>query len=204
MKNILATDVDSVLVSYMCGLIPFMKEKGMDTSHMHKYKGSSYYPSLTELFNTDEETGIKLMLEFNNSQHIKNMPIFEEGAEEALHKIHNKGVHIVAVTCIGSDYMQKLYRFQNLSKLFGKVFSNIDQVINVPVRTSKESYLRKLQEQGRILGFVDDRLGHLQEAYNLNIQPIWYNNLPDLSVPDHIIKINSLQKLPELVDSLLY
>ncbi len=203
MKHILATDVDSVLLSYMCGLIPFMNEKGLDVSHMHQYKGSSYYPTLQELFKTDEQTGIKLMLEFNASHHIKNMPIFEEGAEKALADIHNQGIHVVAVTCIGSDYMQKLYRFHNLASVFGEVFSHVDQVINVPVRTSKEPYLQQLMQSGNVLGFVDDRLNHLKEAKNVGIQPIWFNNLPNLEVPTDIIHINSLNKLPELVSQLV-
>ncbi len=203
MKQILATDVDSVLVSYMCGLIPFMQEKGLDTSHMHQYKGSSYYPTLQELFKTDEQTGIQLMLEFNASHHIKNMPIFEEGSDKILQDIHNQGIHVVAVTCIGSDYMQKLYRWKNLNSIFGEVFSHVDQVINVPVRTSKEPFLKKLQEQGHVIGFVDDRLNHLKEAKNVNIQPIWFNNLPNLEVPNDVIHINSLHKLPDLVQQLV-
>lgn len=54
-KPILATDVDFVLLDWVAGLEPFLKEKGMKYDHIKQYAGSTYYPSLSELFLMKDE-----------------------------------------------------------------------------------------------------------------------------------------------------
>ena len=77
-KPILATDVDFVLLDWVAGLEPFLKEKGMKHDHIQKYAGSTYYPSLSELFLIeDENKNLEILAEFNKSKYIEQLPIYE-------------------------------------------------------------------------------------------------------------------------------
>lgn len=176
MKKIIATDVDFVLLDWVQGLKPFLDEKGIDSEHLKKYKGSTYYPSLQELFFIkDESICINLMKEFNASRHIKELPIFQEGSEKYFRELHDKGFEIHAVTCIGSEEKIKRNRYENLFSIYGEVFS-YDKVINLPVRTSKEPYLKELQKKGEVLIYIDDRHNHLKEAKDIGIKTALYTN----------------------------
>jgi hypothetical protein len=81
-KPILVTDVDFVLLDWCAGLVPFLKEKGMEHKHIEKYIGSTYYPRLEELFlESDENVNIMIMKEFNNSKWIEHLPMFQKDAK---------------------------------------------------------------------------------------------------------------------------
>ena len=182
-KPILATDVDFVLLDWVAGLEPFLKEKGMRHDHIPNYSGSTYYPSLQELFDIkDENKNLEILAEFNKSIHIENLPIFQKEAVEHLRNIQQE-YDIVAITCLGTEQDQKEKRTQNLVNHYGDVF---DEVVCIPVRTSKQAYLEELMKERHVEFFVDDRIKHLQEAIDANIKPLLYvrnADRPDTDIP---------------------
>lgn len=179
MKKIFVTDADSVLFDYIQGIIPFMHEKGIDTSHLSAPKGSSIHIPPHELFNLDPETSIQLIKEFNKSHHIKNLPIFQEESISALNNIKNAGHDIFVLTCLGIDSIGKQNRFENFISHFGNIV-NQDQVVVLDISESKAPYLRDIKKQGQVVAHVDDRLKHVYEAQEAGVKPIWYNNLEQL------------------------
>jgi len=202
MKNeskIITMDVDFVLLDWVLGLKPFMEEKGISTEHLEKYAGNTYYPKLTELFlMDDEDLAIELMKEFNRSQHIENLPIFQDEAHKYLKELHDEGYDFRAVTCIGDEPIHRELRSKNLMKVYGDVF-NENKVVNIPVRTSKEPYLRELQNEGNVLMFVDDRIPHLNEALRLDIQPVLYTNDGKTTNNKKIEIIDCLSSLKDVI-----
>ena len=73
-KPVLVSDVDFVLLDWCAGLEPFLKEKGMEYKHLEKYKGSTYYPSLEELFfEKDENIKMIIMKEYIGYLYLKVM-----------------------------------------------------------------------------------------------------------------------------------
>tara|TARA_B100000700_G_C15063044_1_gene867377 strand:+ start:10867 stop:11526 length:660 start_codon:yes stop_codon:yes gene_type:complete len=198
-SDIIAMDVDFVLLDWVLGLKPFMEEKGIPTDHLEQFAGSTYYPKLTELFLIDdEELAIKLMKEFNRSNHIENLPIFQKESHNYLKELHNEGYDFRAVTCIGNEPIHKELRAKNLMKVYGDIF-NHNKVINIPVRTSKEPYLKELKNEGNVLMFVDDRIPHLNEAIRLDIQPVLYTNDGKLTNNKKIEVIDCLSKLKDVI-----
>lgn len=198
-EKILVTDVDFVLLDWVYGLKPFLESKGISSEHLESYKGSTYYPCLSELFFNDcEETNLKLLHEFNDSEYIKHLPIFEEGSHEHLGEI-SENIKVFALTCLGTGEEQKQSRWQNLRDHYGDIF---EDTICIPVRTSKEPYLRELMEKYEIIGYVDDREKHLQEAINCNITPLLYKR--NEKYPDTDIKVvNGWSEIKEYVDNSL-
>lgn len=198
MKKIITTDVDFVLLDWVAGLKPFFAEKGIDDSHLDRYFGSTYYPTLEELFKiSDEEHCIQLMKEFNVSPHIAHLPVFQKEAVETFKNLHDDGFEIIAVTCVGGSEQTHKMRTRNLQENYGDVF-NLDRVICVPVRTSKEPYLKKIQERGEVIMFIDDREGHLQEARNLSIKPVLYSNDGKETTCSDTILIDCLTKVSDI------
>lgn len=175
-KKIITTDVDFVLLDWVGGLTPFFEEKGLNTDHLEQYFGSTYYPTLQELFFIeDEKHCIELMKEFNASPHIAHLPIFQQDSVDTFKELVKEGFEIHAVTCVGDEDKTHKMRTRNLMEHYGDVFS-YDRVHALPVRTSKEPYLKAIQNHGNIIMFIDDRENHLQEAKNLNINPVLYSN----------------------------
>ena len=182
-KPILATDVDFVLLDWVAGLEPFLKEKGMKYDHIKQYAGSTYYPSLSELFlMKDENKNLEILAEFNKSKYIEQLPIFQKEAIEHINNIKQE-YDIVAITCIGTEEVQKNKRTNNLVNHYGEVFSD---VICIPVRHSKEEYLKELKKESHVEFYVDDRIKHLQEAINCLIKPLLYvrnADKPETEIP---------------------
>jgi hypothetical protein len=78
---------------------------------------------------------------------------------------------VIALTCLGTGRNQKEKRISNLTECYGDVFSD---VACIEVRESKEHYLKQLVKDRNVVGFVDDRLSHLQEGINVGIKPLLY------------------------------
>ena len=203
-KNIMALDVDFVLLDWVGGLKPFMFEKGMDVEHLDKYIGSTYYPTLQELFKIEEESVcINLMKEYNASPHIAHLPIFQEDSRDVFKEMYKNNIELVAVTCVGAEEKTRRLRMKNLQRYYGKEIFPYENVIAIPVRTSKEPHLRKLKERGSVIGFVDDREGHLDEAKACDITGILYTNDGKRSQCDNTVVIDCLNGLPELSEKLI-
>jgi hypothetical protein len=170
-KKILVTDVDFVLLDWVVGLKPFFDEKGIQSDHLDQYRGSTYYPNLSELFfNDNEAENIKLMKEFNDSHWIEHLPIFQDDARKHLENISKK-TDIYALTCLGDGQEQKMKRTQNLINHYGDIFKD---VLCIPVRTSKAPTFKKLLETNDIHCYVDDRENHLAEAVSCNIDTLLF------------------------------
>lgn len=174
-KRILSTDGDGVLFDFIQGLIPFFKEKGLDHSHLTQYKGLSFHIPPHELFNLDPDKSFKLLVEFNNSTHVKNLPIFEEDSVKQIKEIEKEGFEIYLLTCLGRTESCFNYRFANVENLFSGVIKK-DNVIMLDIDETKEPSLRRLRKEGELFGHIDDRLKHVFEAKQANTRAIWYNN----------------------------
>lgn len=175
-KKLLITDVDFVLLDWVIGLKPFLDEKGISSDHLEQYRGSTYYPSLSELFfNDNEDQNIKLMKEFNDSKWIEHLPIFQDDAIHHLEKISKK-VDVFAVTCLGDGKAQQIMRTNNLMKHYN---NSIKDVICIPVRTSKAPTFARLKDKHDILFYVDDRENHLAEAKSCGIDTLLYKRNED-------------------------
>lgn len=178
-KRILSVDGDGVLFDFIQGLTPFLKEKGIDHSHLSKYKGKSIHIPAHELFNLDPSLSFKLLVEFNNSKHVKNLPIFEEDSIQNIQEIKREGYDIYLTTCLGRTENCLNYRFENVRKLFGNIIGR-DNIIMLDIDESKEKSLRYLSKKGNLFGHIDDRLKHIFEAKQANTRAIWYNNQEQL------------------------
>lgn len=185
-RNIIVTDVDFVLLDWVYGLKPFLKDKGLPFDHLEKFKGSTYYPNLSELFfNDNESQNIELMNEFNNSEFVQHLPIFQNDSVKHLQNIHEK-VEIYALTCFGDGKSEarKDFRLNNLKNHYGDIFKD---VICVPVRTSKEPALRELQKTHNVLHYIDDRIPHLKEATDCKIDTLLYKRNEEHPETEHKI-----------------
>lgn len=66
---------------------------------------------------------------------------------------------------------------------YGEVFSD---VICIPIRHSKEEYLKELKKESHVEFYVDDRIKHLQEAIDCLIKPLLYvrnADKPETEIP---------------------
>lgn len=200
-KNIIVTDVDFVLLDWVYGLKPFLEHKGLPSNHLEKYKGSTYYPSLSELFfNDNEHENIILMNEFNNSEFIQHLPIFQSNSLPYLQSIYEK-VDIYALTCFGDGKTEarKDFRWNNLKDHYGNIFKD---VICIPIRTSKAPTLRELQKKYNILHYIDDRIPHLKEATDCKIDTVLYKRNEKHPDTDHKI-VNCWSEIDSLTSNKL-
>jgi len=184
-KPFLAMDADFVLLDWCAGLKPFLAEKGIDNSHIDRYTGSTYYPTLEELFlDSDSDKCIELMKEFNDSKWIEHLPMLQATAKEHLTLLAQE-VNIVVLTCLGLGADQAAKRTNNLVELYGDIF---EEVICIEVRGSKEEKLIELAKTKNVIGFVDDREKHLKEGVNAGVSPILFvRNAPMPDTQYHVI-----------------
>lgn len=171
-KPLIVLDVDFVLLDWISGLKPFLKEKGMKFKHIDKFTGSTNYPKLSELFlDVNNETeNILLMKEYNNSKWIEFLPAMREDCIKELKSMSSK-YDFIALTCLGLKKNQKEKRTNNLKNIYGDIFK---EVKCLEVRSSKKHYLKELKLNYNVLGLVDDREIHLNEAIEAGVKPFLY------------------------------
>lgn len=171
-KPVLVLDGDSVILDWFGGFTSFLNEKGICTKHVEHFHGT------TNFIPTEQITGISckkisqsLMNEFSNTDWLERLPTFQKGTDKHLHELE-KHYNIVVLTCIGESEEIKNKRIKNLKSLYGDIFSGI---ICINYNTSKEKHLSVLQKNFNVKAFIDDRIGHIEEAIRAGVNPILFS-----------------------------
>ena len=174
-KDVIITDVDSVLLDWKYGLIHFLEEKGINNDHIREHIGSTSFLNPEFLFKQDLNTSLKLLKEYNKSKWIAELPIFQQGSDKIIKEL-SEDYNFIAVTCIGVEPINKTLRVQNLQDVYGNIFSE-NNVLTVDANKTKLPYLKQVKEQHKnIKFFIDDEIKHLNNALSIGIQPVLYTN----------------------------
>lgn len=163
-KPVVLTDVDGILVEWASGLPYFAQDFGIDKTNILSVLTTNNFMSPGKMFNCNEELGLKLMNEYNNSKYIKYLRGYTD-AIEVINRLKTKYT-FVAITALGSTDHALFNRLFNLNSLFPSAF---DDVLLVPYGESKiPHYLDlKVKFKNQLLCFVDDLPQNLDDCHKV-------------------------------------
>jgi len=164
-EKIILTDCDGVLCDWNLGLNKFMIKRG--------------YPQLP---NTDTEYSIAVrhgitqkqaqdyIKEFNQSSFISDLEPFADSVEY-VKKLSDCGFRFIIVTSISDHPDAKIYRTQNVEKLFGKVFDNI---VCLQMGASKAHMLSTWADSGYF--WIEDHMRQAEAGYEAGLKTVLINH----------------------------
>ena len=157
-------DCDGVILDYDYAFLSnFSGEKNLDNTKMAN--------NFQELLKMDEQTILKMVTDFNESEHFEKIPAIK-GARRYIRLLHNQGYNIHVITSCGNSSKNIEKRIKNLHTQIGDVFDNI---ICLPLHADKTETLRKWYGSKHI--FVDDNPKHLQSGVDLGLFSVLFRSL---------------------------
>lgn len=160
-SRIILSDCDGCLLNWSKGFEQFATERG--------------YPRMP---NTEDEYRIhtghniplelaqSLIKEFNEGPNVAHLESFADSVEY-VGKLVKLGFTFIVVTSIGNHPDSKIYRTQNLIKLFGDIFNN---VVCLPMDASKASVLMQWADTGYF--WIEDHMRHAEAGWEAGLQPL--------------------------------
>lgn len=163
-ERLILSDVDGVMLDWETQFTEYAIAKGCtpvpDTNH---------YYNLGKRFEESWDVLHDLMVEFNRSDVIANMPPLP-GAVEGMKELTDLGFRFIAITSISDEPICKEYRTQNLHDLFGDVF---DEIICLEQMNNKEHTLNRWADSG--LFWLEDHFTNATVGYELGLNTLLFN-----------------------------
>lgn len=150
---VIALDVDGVLLDYLGGFLPWLKDLGYLVECSPEEVPA---PDLSDVIGTTNDEIIKLITNFSTTESFSNLRPYP-GAIETLSALKRdySGIRIVAITSAGSSEQTARLRRKNLASF------PLDDVTVLPLRSSKASHLSALPSPTL---YIDDLPKHVMEA----------------------------------------
>jgi len=192
---VLALDVDGVLLDYLGGFVPWLREQGHDpikeAHEVDDWDLSYIVPHLS-----DDET-LDLIGRFSVSESFGRLSPLP-GARESLALIRKEfpGLSIVAVTSAGTDPSTERLRRANLSLHS----MELDSVTVLPLGGDKRAHLAALPK-GSV--FVDDLMKNIKVAESVGMPSILYRQPYNAQDTHHLVATDWVETL-NLIRGLLH
>lgn len=164
LKPVILTDVDGILVQWASGLPYFAQDYGIDTTNILKVITENVFMSPGQMFRCNEELGLKLMTEYNNSKYIKFLTGYTD-AIEVINRLKDK-YEFVAITALGTTDQALFNRLYNLNSLFPNAFSDI-LLVNYGESKTPHYLDVKVKHTKNLLCFVDDLAHNLEDCHKV-------------------------------------
>lgn len=194
LKPLLVFDADKVLLDWIGGFLSFLKDTGHCVKHLEQYIGTTAFLTTEEMTKSDcKRYNREVLDKFVESGYLRKLDTFQVDAKEILMEL-KKEFDFAIVTCIGTDEESINQRHENIELRYGDIFLD---VICIGFHESKEHSLRELAKTRNVVGFVDDRPKHLEEAISAGIKPILMSRGVDVC-PVNAERYNVISCLSEI------
>jgi len=166
-EDVFLVDCDGVLVSWFSKIPDFLNAKGISSKHIVKALENNVYIPFEDVFKADsQEESKRLFLEYNESDHIRDLKILDPYAVDALRKISSK-MKVIVVTNLSESNTAKENRVHNLNNQIGEYFHD---VISLSPMSNKTEKLKELNKKYNVVMWIDDSISHVKEAINAGIE----------------------------------
>jgi FMN phosphatase YigB (HAD superfamily) len=160
-NKIILTDCDGVLLDWASSFNEFMAEKGHP-----QIPGTDSEYSLMLRHNISSSESHKYIMEFNESSRIAELSAFADSVKY-VNKLVEKGFRFIAVTSISDAPIAKHYRTQNLLKLFGDVF---DEINCIEMGASKANILMNWEASGYF--WIEDHMRQAEAGHEAGLKTV--------------------------------
>lgn len=164
--KIILTDADGVLLDWLGGFNDYMVEHGYSQK-----PGTSHMYELEVRFGISRDEIIQRIHDFNESDRIAHLEAFEDSVEYVT-KLVSEGYKFVCVTSVSENPETKVYREQNLRKLFGSAFI---EVICLAVGQDKQAVLNDIAG-GSKLYWIEDHFKNAEAGHEAGLTSILIDN----------------------------
>jgi len=192
---VLALDVDGVLLDYLGGFVPWLKEQG---HHVTKEAHEVDDWDLSNILpHCDDDQTVELIGRFSESDHFGHLSALP-GAREAVALLRTEfpDLRMVAITSAGHSPVTLRNRCDNLTR---RGFA-LDDVTVLPLGGDKREHLSRLPK-GSV--FVDDLFKNVSVAESVGMPSILYRQPYNAKDTHHLLAHNWVETL-NLVRGLLH
>lgn len=197
MTNILICDVDGVLLNWRDSYIEWLKRFNL-LSEMspedYNFKDYITIPGDNEYKAKNSKFADALSEIYNTSYSLRKLPPIE-GAKKALQDFHNNGWIIKVVSSYTRDYEAMKSREENLTNVFGPIFS---EIVSLPLMASKKEWLNTQNKQAV---FVEDSINNIGDAISVGFSaqncfliPHTYNKIDVANEDYYRMSWNNIRK----------
>ncbi|UNA02314.1 hypothetical protein [Serratia phage SP1] len=165
MRQVIATDVDGILVQWQSGLPYFLAKYNIPTKTVLELLVSDRFIEPEELFGCNEKLAKTLMKEYNNSDFIKYLHGYADAIKWV--NILKEKYDLIAITALGTTDEAQLNRMFNLNALFPGAFKDV-MCVNYGESKIPHYLDAKIKYGKRLVCFVDDLAHNLEDAHAVN------------------------------------
>ena len=167
MSRIIILDCDGVLLNWRDTYVDWLKKFEMiadEDSRSYSFKDFIRIPGDADYKAKNTKLADALSEIFNQTYLLSKLPP-ERGAVEAVRKFSEAGYVLKVVSAYTTQYEAMKSREYNLKSVFGNVFQ---EITSLPLHSPKAEYLSK---QDKDAYFIEDSLGHLEDAHAVGFDP---------------------------------
>jgi len=164
-EKIILTDCDGVLLNWNKAFEHFMLERGFP-----RMLGTAEEYRLSKRYGISSHLASDLVKEFNESTLVGDLEPFADSVQY-VNKLANKGFRFIVVTSISDHPNSKIYRTENLERIFGKVF---DDIHCLKTGESKENIL--LNWAGSEFFWIEDHMRQAEAGHEAGLKTILINH----------------------------
>lgn len=160
--RIILSDVDGVLVCWGKAFKEYMGGMGYET-----IAGFEGHYSLAKQYNFPKTEMIKVIEDFNTSEHIRNLEPYRD-AKEYVCKLRDQDFDFIAISSMSADPQAHEYRLENLGDLYGH--QTFSEVICLPIGGDKYSTLERWENTGYF--WIEDKFSNAMDGAALGLKSI--------------------------------
>lgn len=208
-KEVVATDVDGILVRWQSGLPYFLAKYNIPTKAVLDLLVNDRFMDPEELFGCNEKLAKILMNKYNNSDFIRYLSGYTD-AIKVVNELKER-YDLVAITALGTTDEALMNRMFNLNALFPGAFKDV-MCVNYGESKIPHYLSAKIKYGDRLVCFIDDLAHNLEDAHAVmsELPLIWmprneynatpkcphtrvedWNDVNDLLARNRVKKINS-------------
>lgn len=171
LKPLLLTDCDGVLLRWSVNIPAFLTSMGICIEHLKGYLHGNQMVPFDVLFpaNSKEES-MALMMQYNESEFMSQLPIMEPDSEHSLRRLHQH-FDIAVITNISDKPNAAALRKKNLISVYGDIF---DEIICLNPHSDKTEAIRQFVGMREVVLWVDDNIDHVKEGQRVGVPSVQF------------------------------
>jgi FMN phosphatase YigB (HAD superfamily) len=170
-RPVLLADCDGVLLRWSAYIPDFLKDEGIDISHLKDSLDGNQMIPFHELFPASSiEKSMDLMMKYNHSHYMSKLPIMEVESAEVLIRLSD-AFEIIVITNLSALPRAGINREKNLKLHYGDVFGH---VVCLNPHSKKYDVIKEIAENNNVVLFVDDSINHVLEAIEAGVSGVQF------------------------------
>jgi hypothetical protein len=189
-SNIILVDADGVLLNWEFAFDCWMNERGH-----YKKEGYQFKYSIGKRYGIDEESGKKLIKQFNESAAIGFLPPLRDAIHyvKKLHEEHGYVFH--CITSLSKDKNAQRLRKMNLEKLFGETV--FEEIVCLDTGADKDEALAPYKDSG--YWWVEDKYQNAEVGTELGLRSLLMEHGHNMDYQGNIRLVKNWREVYDII-----